>query len=134
MENEIIKALDFNFTFPTTLRFMERLARVAQLDNKTQMLAQYFCDTSLLDCTLMKENPSKVAAIAVYAALKVTKSGHFWSANLSKNAGYKEEDIRVMAQELITYVKNIEKSSLQTLVKKYQSNKYFEVAKMLQHV
>jgi len=60
----------------------------------------------------MKESPSKVAAIAVYAALKVSKSGPVWNATLSKNSGYKEEEVRVMAQELITYVKNIEKSSL----------------------
>ncbi len=75
MEFDIITALDFDFTYPSSLRFMERLARVAQVNEKTQMLAQYFCDTSLLDCTLMKEKPSRVAAIAMYAALKITKGG-----------------------------------------------------------
>lgn len=35
MEQDIILALDFDFTFPTTLRFMERLSRVAQMNDKT---------------------------------------------------------------------------------------------------
>jgi hypothetical protein len=47
---------------------MERFARIAQINEKTQLLANYFCDVCLLDCTLMKEKPSKLAAMAIYAA------------------------------------------------------------------
>jgi len=134
MEFKIIQALDFNFTFPSTLRFMERLARVAQVSDKTQMLAQYFCDTSLLDCTLMKELPSKVAAIAVYAALKLSKGGQgsVWNATLTKNSGYKEEEVRGMATELVNYVRSIEKSSLQTFFKKYGTPRFLEVSGLLE--
>jgi hypothetical protein len=60
-------------TFPSILRFLERYARIAQVNEKTQMLAQYFCDTCLLDCTLMKEKPSKLAAVSIYAAQKIMK-------------------------------------------------------------
>lgn len=32
------------------------------------MLAAYLSESCLLDCTLMKERPSKLAAVALYAA------------------------------------------------------------------
>ena len=47
---------------------MERFARIAQVNEKTSFLAQYLCDVCLLDCTLMKERPSKLAAVAIYAS------------------------------------------------------------------
>jgi hypothetical protein len=37
------------------------------------MLAQYLCDICLLDCTLMKEKPSKLAAVCLYAAMRLAK-------------------------------------------------------------
>jgi hypothetical protein len=73
LEHKILQNLDFNMTWPSIFRFMERFARIAQVTDKSFMLAQYLCDTSLLDCTLMKEKSSKLAAIAIYAAQRVMK-------------------------------------------------------------
>jgi hypothetical protein len=67
LECKILMALDFNVTWPSTLRFVERFTRIAQVSEKTQLLCQYLADCSLLDCTLMKEKPSKLAAVVTYA-------------------------------------------------------------------
>ena len=105
-------------TFPSILRFMERYARIAQVQERTQILAQYLCDTCLLDCTLMKERPSKLAAVCLYAAMRLAKGNInntgalFWNATLTKNTGYKEEEVRGMAMDLIKFVRNVETSSL----------------------
>ena len=77
------------------------------------MLAQYLCDTCLLDCTLMKERPSKLAAVCLYAAMRLAKGPNggsvpVWNATLTKNTGQKEEDVRGMAMDLIKFVKNVE--------------------------
>jgi hypothetical protein len=92
------------------LRFLERYARIAQVNEKTQMLAQYFCDTCLLDCTLMKEKPSKLAAVSIYAAQKIMKGTQVsvWNATLTKNTNYKEDDVRGMAIDLLQFIKNVE--------------------------
>jgi Cyclin, C-terminal domain len=92
---------------------MERYARIAQVQERTQMLAQYLCDTCLLDCTLMKERPSKLAAVCLYAAMRLAKPNSnsqqsIWNATLTKNSGYKEDDVRGMAMDLIKFVKNVE--------------------------
>jgi len=143
LEFKILQTLDFNVTFPSILRFMERYARIAQVQERTQILAQYLCDTCLLDCTLMKERPSKLAAVCLYAAMKLAKGAVgnnanlaapalFWNATLTKNTGYKEEEVRGMAMDLIKFVRNVETSSLQSLYKKYSSSRFLEAAKLLQ--
>jgi len=133
MEFRILSLLDFNMTFPTIYRFIERYSRIAQASEKTFTLAQYFTDSALLDCTLMKEKPSKIAAISLYAALKISKgsSQSIWNATLTKNTGYKEDELRDLASDMIAFINSIESSSYQTFVKKYSHPKYLEVGKLL---
>lgn len=82
---------------------MERYSRIAQVNERTQMLASYLCESCLLDCTLMKEKPSKLAAVSLYAAQRVMKGTQatVWNATLTKNTGYKEEEVRGMAIDLL---------------------------------
>jgi hypothetical protein len=54
-----------------------------------------------------------------------------WNATLTKNSGYREEDVRGMAMDLVKFVKNVEQSSLQSLFKKYQAPRFLEAAKLL---
>ena len=51
----------------------------------------------------MKERPSKLAAVITYAGQKVAKGGNtsVWNATLTKNTGYKEEEVRGMAIDLL---------------------------------
>jgi hypothetical protein len=55
----------------------------------------------------MKEKPSKLAALCIYASQKVMKGLSnqsdqvFWNATLTKNTGYKEEQLRSMAVDLL---------------------------------
>ena len=85
----------------------------------------------------MKERPSKLAAVCLYAAIRLSKGLHIanaqiWNATLTKNTGYKEDEVRGMTMDLIKFVKNVEQSSLQSLYKKYSSPRYLEAAKLLQ--
>jgi len=134
LEFRILQKLDFNLTFPSIFRFMERFCRVAQVNERTQTLAQYLCESCLLDCTLMKEKPSKLAAVSLYAAQRAVKGTHanVWSATLAKSTGYKEDELRGMAVDLLQFIKNVENSSLQSIFKKYSSPKFLEVAKLLE--
>lgn len=82
----------------------------------------------------MKEKPSKLAAVGLYAALRIMKGSqdNVWNATLTKNTGYKEEQVKGVAIDLIHFVKNVESSNLQSLFKKYSSSKFMEVATLLQ--
>ena len=59
-------------------------------------------------------------------------SASVWNATLTKNTGYKEDEVRGMAIDLLQFVKNVESSSLQSMHKKYSSPKFLEVAKLLE--
>lgn len=85
MEHRILIKLQFSVTFPSSLRFVERFAKLAQLpDNDKQiLLARYFTDTALLDCSLVSDAPSHIAAVSLYAAFLVCRgsssTGQLWN-------------------------------------------------------
>lgn len=135
LEYKMLLKLDFDVTWPSIHRFLERYCRISQVSERTAMLAQYFCETALLDITLVKERPSLVASIGLYAANKVIKmTGQgFWNATLTKNSGYREDEVRELSYELLKYVKKVEGSSLKTFSKKYQQPKFMEVSKVFDH-
>ena len=102
METLVLSTLQFEVTCPSILRFLERFGRLAQMNDRQLLLAQYFSDTALLDCSLVKEKPSRVAACCIYAAQKIfkgttTQKGILWNTMLSKHSSYRESDISGMA-------------------------------------
>jgi len=67
MEFQVLMTLQYEVTFPSIYRFIERFARLAQMNERQVMLATYIAETALLDCSLAKELPSKVAACCIYS-------------------------------------------------------------------
>jgi hypothetical protein len=104
------------------------------MNERQMLLAQYFADTSLLDCCLVGEKPSRVAACCVYASMKICKgtSKPLWKSTLSKHTTYKECEVSGMASGLLVFVCKVEKSAFQNMKKKYSGSRYGEVAKMMQ--
>lgn len=41
--------LQFDLSFPSVLRFVERFVRLAQMNEQQMLLAMYFAETGLLD-------------------------------------------------------------------------------------
>jgi hypothetical protein len=98
MENLILMTLQFDVTFPSSFRFIERFGRLAQMNERQMLLAAYLSDTALLDCSLVKQCPSKVAACCVYAVQAIFKgssamNGERWNSTLSKHTSYRESEL-----------------------------------------
>lgn len=53
MEYKILSTLDFNVTFPTALRFLERYAKLTGACEKVMLLASYFLESCLLDVSFL---------------------------------------------------------------------------------
>jgi Cyclin, C-terminal domain len=53
----------------------------------------------------MKEKPSKIASMGLYAALKLMRSGNsnnaVWNSTLTKNSGFKEDEIKEMSMDMV---------------------------------
>lgn len=50
---------------------------------------------------------------------------------LSRHTSYRESDLNGMAQDLITFVRKVQKSSFLTMKNKYSSTKYGAVANLM---
>ena len=95
MECDVLSVLQFDVTFPSANRFIERFSRLAQLSERQQLMATYFADTALLDAGLVVEPPSRIAAACIYAVHMLFKEKRtaLWNSTLSKHTTYRESDI-----------------------------------------
>lgn len=58
MENLMLSALDFNITAPSSLRFLERYAKIAKVNTKQFSLARYLIELPLIEYRMLKHTPS----------------------------------------------------------------------------
>lgn len=49
LEEQMLKALDFDLSVPTSYRFLERYSRIISLDKQTFFLSQYLLELAFLD-------------------------------------------------------------------------------------
>lgn len=129
MEGTILSVLDFNLTFTSSFRFMERYAHLSEFDEKMVMMARYLLEISLVEYKMLKYSPSNLASSAVYLVNKLRKRDA-WNDVMVRNTRYQESQIRQCAKDLCLLMQNIEKSNLQAIRKKFSAPKYFEVAKI----
>lgn len=129
MEGNILSALDFNLTFTSSLRFMERYAHLCNFDEKTNFLTRYLLELSLIEYKMLRYSQSNIASSAIYLVKKIKKHDG-WNNVLIRNTKYNESEVRQCAKELCLILQNIEKSNLQAVRKKFSSTKFLEVAKI----
>lgn len=93
------------------------------MNERQVLLATYLADTSLLDCSLVKEHPSKVAACCIYAVQSIYKAARagnsssgaltktaLWNSTLCKHSTYRESELSLMSKELVVFVQKVERS------------------------
>ena len=68
MEHSMLNTLEFNLTVPSSYRFLERFAKVADAQAKMLNLARYLIELPLIEQRMLKYPPSNLAASAIYLA------------------------------------------------------------------
>jgi len=66
MEQQILMTLDFNVTFPSSYRFLERYAKIINADTPLFNLARYLIELPLIEYRMLKYSPSNLAASALF--------------------------------------------------------------------
>ena len=99
-ETEVLKALDFDLTFPTSFRFLERYAQLVDADELEFVFAQYLIELALVEVKMNKWTPSKLASAAIFLAKKILKRPSPWCATMARNTGYRERQVRDCARDL----------------------------------
>ena len=63
--------LQFEIQMSSPYRFLERYAKIVEVDSLTFFLAQYLLELSLLDSRMNSYMPSLLALAAIYVAMRV---------------------------------------------------------------
>ncbi|KPJ04754.1 PREDICTED: G2/mitotic-specific cyclin-B3 [Papilio xuthus] len=129
MEINILRVVDFDLGIPLSYSFLRRYARCARVSMPTLTLARFVLEQCLLEYTLVAHSDSKMAAAALYIALRIKSLGS-WTPALQYYTGYSLEDIMpvVLAQNAALHKKP--KSAISTVRNKYSHTTFFEVAKL----
>jgi len=129
MEGKILGCLNFNLTTPSSLKFLERYAMLAQTDEKMLNMAKYLLELALVEYKMLKYSPSNIACSAIYLINKINKR-EGWPSNMAKNTKYAETQLRPCAKDLCMLLQNVGKSSLQAVRRKFSSSKYTQASKI----
>lgn len=128
MEMDVFRVIGFNLGIPLSYRFLRRYARCCKATMPTLTLARYILELSLMEYHFIFVSESKIAAAALYLALRMKKiSG--WTTTLEYYSGYKLPDFMEIALELNSMLHKKPKDQLKTVRNKYSHKIFFEVAK-----
>ena len=128
MENDIMDALEFNVTVPSSFRYMEIFNRYLKLEDNAVMFCRYLLELFLVEYKMIKYNPSLLAASTLYITLKITKKMD--AEKVTELIGYSDDVLKECAKDICQILDNVEKNSLQAIRNKFSLPKYMEVAKI----
>ena len=134
MEMEILTTLQFDVTSPSAYRFLQRfrkLSSIAANEEKVFFFAQYLQEISLLDASLLKYNPSELAAASlILAARSVKKVANPWNKEMERATEYTEQHLTPIVEDVKSFIKEVNPKFLTTLKYKFSKVEYKEVANL----
>lgn len=141
MESDIVSILNFNLSYPTSIRFLEIFQNKLKLDEKDYKKCQYFIELFLLDYQSCHYKPSIVAASSMlfllfYLEKKIGENlnyNNYYQYDVKKIfeiTGYNEEDLFSCFLCLNKAIQKIEKleNNFISIRRKYLLPKLMEVS------
>ena len=128
IEKKIVECLDYDFLTPTAEEFFDLIAEYFNFNEKQKFFGKYFLEASLIDYSLLKYKPNIIAIACCYIVMKYFNLNGIKFLLNSDKININKKDIKNCAIELYILVKNLSKSSLEALKKKYMSDKFLNVA------
>ncbi len=128
MENDILLALEFNITVPSSFRYMEIFNRYLKLEENAIMFCRYLLELFLVEYKMIKYNPSLLAASTMYITLKITKKND--AQKFTELIGYTDLVLKECSKDICQILDNVEKNSLQAIRNKFSLPRFMEVAKI----
>lgn len=133
MEKEILITLEFDLTSPSPYRFLERFRKLSSIignDEKVFFFAQYIQEISLLDASLLKYNASEIAAASLILSSKSLKKINVWNREMERATSYTDEYLQPIAEDVKSFVLEVNPKFLTTLKYKFSKQEFKEVANM----
>jgi G2/mitotic-specific cyclin-B, other len=88
MEVDMLKVIDFQITFPTPWRFMEKYPEL--FNNGSGLLAEYLLELGLIEYIILKYKPSIQAAAVSFLANVISNKNYVWKIEKPSESDIKE--------------------------------------------
>ena len=134
MENDVLKKLEFNLSFPTILKFLEIFKEKLNVKNKKKFLMwRYLSEICLFDYGMIRYKNSLIAAAIVYFENKFWNfekilENEIFDKICEKNENYFNE-IKELCEKIKFLYKINENSNYHAIKKKFSMSVFQEVAK-----
>ncbi|GJX77247.1 cyclin [Tanacetum coccineum] len=121
MEKSILSRLDWYLSVPTPYVFTVRYTKASlPSDKEMEDMVFFYAELGLLDYKVtIRNNPSKLAASAVYAARCTFNKTPAWTETLKHYTGYGEDQLRDCAKRLVRRHALASENKLKAVYNKY---------------
>jgi cyclin B len=140
MENDVLRALNFNLLFPSPIKFFEYLSVNFNFSKKLHFMGKYLMETFLIDIKNIKYKASVISCACAYIVMKFFKiNGYQESYNKKFFMLDENEDlplghgVKDCAQDICYLVDNINNSNYLSCFKKYSNNEFEKVALIIEN-
>jgi len=128
MEHLVLKVLGFDLSAPTSHLFVSQLGQMSQTNEKTQHLAMYLNELSLMSGeNFLRYTPSLVAAASI-ALARHTMGVEAWPSNVAEASGISVHELQECLVALHAVYVQAEGSAQQAVREKYKNSKYHAVS------
>ena len=132
MESDILNIIEFDLTYPTSLRFLEIYRHFLDLDEINFYRCSYLNEICLINYNLCSFNPSLIACVCLYLNLKsnILYFKGYNEEQLFRITGYKKNEIDNCLNILLGAVTKIEEpdNKFNAVKKKYSLEKFMKVS------
>ena len=126
MEEDVLYKLNFEFLYPSPIKFFEYLSLNFNFTKKHHMMGKYLMESFLLDVKNVKYKPSIISCACTYIVMKFFKMSNYHESYSKKFyildeavERYSEHNIKECAKDICLLVDNINKTNYQACLKKY---------------
>ena len=130
MECEMLAALEFTLTTPSSWRFLERFLTVAQAEEMFQHFARYLLELALVEYHMLKYKLSMIAAAATFVAMKANCREWVWTHGLTKATKYTDSQLKHCVRDLLILFQSAPRHTLTAVREKFSRREFTEVAKL----
>lgn len=134
-EENILHALDFQLSMPTTLTFLRRYAKICDMKNRDRYIAFYIGELCTLNIAMAQFKQSEIAAGCIAMARRLTRKPS-WDEQLEKYSGYTEGAIKKVMSEISNCLKKYAVSPKAKYIRRKYSleDRFYGVSVMIENV
>uniref|UniRef100_A0A1A9VV72 Uncharacterized protein n=1 Tax=Glossina austeni TaxID=7395 RepID=A0A1A9VV72_GLOAU len=130
MEISTLRTIGFDLGIPLSYEFLRRYSHCGRVATTTLVLARYILEMSLMYYDTVSLSDSKMAAAALFIALRMFGVDQGWNVTLEYSSGYKLTDFVKIITILNEVLHRKPKTSLNNIREKYLDETFYEVARV----